>query len=429
MTSRVPLTAETIAVGSELLLGNRTDTNSLFLADQLARMGIPLRFKTIVGDEGDDIAEAVRIAVRRVGVVILTGGLGPTDDDCTRPAIARVTGRPLRRRVDASKVLMARLSAWDRTPTPAHHKQAMIPAGADVLDNPIGSAPGFALRWRRRLICALPGVPAEAERMFETQVVPRLACVMPRTSRRCDPIPIRKQVLYTFGLPEADIDQRLSGLIPKGSAIRLGLLSSPMGVLVSLTGPSESGGDHGGLLEDLFLEVRSRLADVAFAEGEQTMEDVVGHQLLQRRLTLAVAESCTGGLIGHRLTQIPGSSAYLDRAIVCYSNRAKSDLLGVPSSLIARHGAVSREVAAAMAKGVREQSRVSVGLSVTGIAGPGGGTATKPVGLVYVGLDGGKEGRETKEFRFHGDRATIKTRSSQGALDLLRRWLLRTKQL
>lgn len=423
----MPLTAETIAVGSELLLGNRRDTNSLFLADHLARTGIPLRFKTIVGDERDDIVEAVRIAAGRVNIVILTGGLGPTDDDCTRPAVARATGCPLRKRVEASKILMARLASWGRTPTRAHHKQAMIPAGADVLDNPIGSAPGFALHWRRRLIFALPGVPAEAERMFETQVLPRLTRMIPRRGRRADPIPIRKLVLNTFGLPESDIDHRLAGLIPKGSPIRLGLLSSPLGVLVSLTGPSEAGGDHGGLLEDLFLEVRARLADVAYAEGEQTMEEAVGHQLLQQRLTIAVAESCTGGLIGHRLTQVPGSSAYLDRAIVCYSNQAKSELLGIPPALIARHGAVSHEVAAAMAAGVRERSHVSMGLSVTGIAGPGGATEAKPVGLVYVGLDAGDAGRETKEFRFHGDRSTIKTRSSQGALDLLRRWLLRIR--
>jgi nicotinamide-nucleotide amidase len=423
--SRIPLTAETIAVGSELLLGDRSDTNSLFLADQLARVGIPLRFKTIVGDEKDDIVAAVRVAAKRVGIVILTGGLGPTEDDCTRPAIARVTGCPLRRRTEAGRILAARLAAWGRTATAAHRRQVMIPAGADVLDNTIGSAPGFALDWRRRLICALPGVPAEAARMFETQVVPRLARLMPKRGSRFAPIPIRKLVLFTFGLPESEIDQRLSGVVPRGSAIRLGLLSSPMGVLVSLTGPSQAAGEHGGLLENVFLEVRARLADVVFAEGDQTMEDVVGHHLLHRRLTLAVAESCTGGLIGHRLTQVPGSSAYVDRVIVTYSNQAKSDLLGVPRTLIARHGAVSRDVAAAMAKGVRERSRVSVGLSVTGIAGPGGGTAAKPVGLVYVGLDAGEAGRETREFRFHGDRSTIKIRSSQGALDLLRRWLLR----
>jgi nicotinamide-nucleotide amidase len=423
----MPLTAETIAVGSELLLGNRTDTNSLFLADQLARIGIPLRYKTIVGDEEDDIAEAVRIAAGRVRLIIMTGGLGPTNDDCTRPAVARVTGSPLRRRAEASRILLRRLTAWGRKPTLAHHRQAMIPAGAEVLDNPIGSAPGFAARWRGRLICALPGVPAEAERMFETQVLPRVARMVAGMDRRSHPIPIRKLTLWTFGLPEAEIDQRLAGLIPKGSPIRLGLLSSPLGVLTSVAGPSELGGEHGGILEDLFLEMRSRLSDVVFAEGEMTMEEVVGRYLLRQQVTLAVAESCTGGLIGHRLTQVPGSSAYLDRAIVCYSNQAKMELLGVSRNVIARYGAVSSQVAAAMARGVRERSHVSVGLSVTGIAGPSGGTATKPVGLVYVGLDAGKAGCETKEFRFHGDRATIKTRSSQGALDLLRRWLLRAE--
>jgi nicotinamide-nucleotide amidase len=178
-------------------------------------------------------------------------------------------------------------------------------------------------------------------------------------------------------------------------------------------------------LDSFFLEARSRLADVVFAESDQTMEEVVGRGLAQHHLTLAVAESCTGGLIGHRLTQVPGSSAYLDRGIISYSNQAKIELLGVPAQLITRYGAVSAEVAAAMAKGVRTRSRVSVGLSVTGIAGPGGGTARKPVGLVYVGLDAGRGGRETKKFMFHGDRTSVKLRSSQGALDLLRRWLLR----
>lgn len=426
MNLRRSLAAETIAVGSELLLGGRSDTNSLFLSDQLARLGIPVRYKTIVGDEQADIVEALRVAAKRAAIVIVTGGLGPTDDDCTRPAVAHVTGCPLRRRAKASQILVARLAQWGRTPSRAHYKQAMIPAGAEVLDNPVGSAPGFALCWKGRLLFALPGVPAEAERMFEMQVQPRLADYLMQPRKGASPIPIKKLVLNTFGLAESDVDQRLLGLVPMASPVRIGLLSSSTGVLVSLTGPSEPGGDHGGLLEDLYLEVRSRLADVLYSEGEHTMEEVVASHLLERRLTVAVAESCTGGLISHRLTQVPGSSAYLDRGIVAYSNQAKSDLLGVSPDLLARHGAVSREVAAAMAKGIRERTRVSVGLSVTGIAGPGGATPTKPVGLVYVGLDAGTAGRETKEFRFHGDRTTIKTRSSQGALDLLRRWLLRT---
>jgi nicotinamide-nucleotide amidase len=216
-------------------------------------------------------------------------------------------------------------------------------------------------------------------------------------------------------------------LIPAGSAIQLGIYASPLEVMVSLMGPAEATGC--GTIEPLLEDARRRLGDIVYGEGEETMESVVGRLLTERRLTLAAAESCTGGLIGHRLTQVPGSSSYVDRVIVSYSNRAKVELLGVLPDLIDRHGAVSAEVAAAMARGVRERSGASVGLSVTGIAGPGGATDTKPVGLVYVGLDGGPNEAITKEFRFHGgDRTIIKQRSSQAALDLLRRWLIKKGQ-
>jgi nicotinamide-nucleotide amidase len=236
--------------------------------------------------------------------------------------------------------------------------------------------------------------------------------------------PIVRQVFHTFGLPEADVDAKLKGLIPKGMPIDLGLLASPLGVLVSLTTKSTKGRVRDDLLQPLSQEVRSRLKDWLFAEGRETMEEVVGRLLKKEGLTVAVAESCTGGLIGHRLTQVPGSSGYFDRGIVSYSNGAKLELLGVPTSLLEKHGAVSAPVASAMANGIRERSGTDIGLSVTGIAGPDGGTATKPVGLVYVGLDGGEGETITKEFRFHGDRDVIKHRSSQAALDVLRRWLL-----
>jgi nicotinamide-nucleotide amidase len=233
-------------------------------------------------------------------------------------------------------------------------------------------------------------------------------------------------VFHTFGLAEADVDAKLKGIIPKGVPIDLGLLASPMGVLVSLTtkGNQSATEKNRDLLQRVASDVRSRLGDWLFAEGRDTMEAVVGRELATRGLMVAVAESCTGGLIGHRLTQVAGSSAYVDRGAVCYSNRAKTEMLGVPAKLIARHGAVSQEVAAAMACGIRERANVSVGLSVTGIAGPGGGTEIKPVGLVYVGLDDGTGPPIAREFRFHGDRNVIKQRSSQAALDVLRRWLL-----
>ena len=416
-------TAETIAIGSELLLGGRMDTNSLFIADRLAACGVELRYKSIVGDELSDIVAVLKTAARRARVVIVTGGLGPTIDDLTREAVAQATGQRLSRRKTALDGMVARLAEWGRTPTKAQLRQAMIPAGADILSNPVGTAPGFAVIWKDTFLAALPGVPREMEPMIHNGVLPRLQAWIGK-HKGIPATPVIRRVLHTSGVPESLVDQRLEGLLPEGTAIQLGIYASPMEVMVSLTGPDKESGPV--TIDRLFEEAKTRLGDIMYGEGDDTMESVVGRLLTDRHMTLAVAESCTGGLIGHRLTQVPGSSSYVDRGIVSYSNRAKIDLLGVPSELIDRHGAVSAEVAAAMARGIRERSGVSVGLSVTGIAGPGGATKTKPVGLVYLGLDGGPNDAMTKECRFHGgDRSVIKQRSAQAALDLLRRWLLR----
>lgn len=418
------LVAETIAVGTELLIGGKSDSNSLFLAEALGSLGIAVRFKSVVGDVQSDIAHAVVQAVKRAGIVVMTGGLGPTVDDCTREAVAQATGRRLGKRKEALEGMTARLAQWGRTPSAAQMRQTMIPSSATVLANPVGSAPGLCLAWKNALIVSLPGVPREMEAMVVQEVMPILKARLEETKQR--PSPIVRQVFHTFGLPEADVDAKLQGLVPKNAPVDLGLLASPMEVLVSLT--SKPGARKKNVKDDvlqpLAQEVRSRLCDWLFAEGQETMEEVVGRMLVEQKLTVAVAESCTGGLIGHRLTQVPGSSAYMDRGAICYSNRAKMEMLGVSADLLAKHGAVSKEVAAAMAQGIRERAGVSVGLSVTGIAGPGGATETKPVGLVYIGLDGGKGEPIAKEFRFHGDRSAIKQRSSQAALDLLRRWLI-----
>ena len=417
-------TAETIAIGSELLLGGRVDTNSLFVAERLAACGVELRYKSIVGDELSDMVAVLKTAARRARVVIMTGGLGPTIDDLTREAVAQAAGVRLSRRKTALDGMIARLAAWGRTPTKAQFRQAMIPAGAEVLANPVGTAPGFTLIWNGVFLAALPGVPREMEPMVLEGVLPRLQAWIGK-HKGIPATPVIRRVLHTSGVPESIVDQRLEGLLPQGSAIQLGIYASPMEVMVSLTGP---GKDSGAMtIERLCDEARIRLGDIVYGEENDTMESVVGRLLAERNMTLALAESCTGGLIGHRLTQVPGSSSYVDRGIISYSNRAKVDLLGVSPDLLARHGAVSAEVAAAMARGIRERSSVSVGLSVTGIAGPGGATDTKPVGLVYVGVDGGPNDAFTKEFRFHGgDRGVIKQRSSQAALDQLRRWLIKT---
>jgi competence/damage-inducible protein CinA-like protein len=409
--------AEILAIGSELLLGGRLDTNSLFLTDELAALGIEVRWKTVVGDDETDIAAAIRVAAQRADLVVMTGGLGPTGDDLTREAVARVTNRPLRRHAEAVKGMTQRLATWGRTPTAAQMKQAFVPSGAAVLGNPVGSAPGFCLSWKTCQLIALPGVPAEAKAMFTKEAMRFVAePIQAHAQTR-----IERRMLHTFGMLEAELDSRLEPLVAPRRGIRFGLLASPLGVTVSLTvcgGASEI-----TALDQAVHAVRQNLGGLVYAEGAMTMEEVVGHALATRRMTIAVAESCTGGLIGHRLTQVPGSSAYLDRALVCYSNEAKMELLDVPKAVLARHGAVSPEIAAAMARGVRERSKTDVGLSVTGIAGPGGGTVQKPIGLVYVGFDAKGTGVLAKEFRFHGPRDTIKLRASQAALNVLRQWL------
>jgi nicotinamide-nucleotide amidase len=406
---------EIIAIGSELLLGGRLDTNSLFLTDELAALGIEVRWKTVVGDDEADLMDAIRTAARRADLVVMTGGLGPTEDDLTRDAIARVTNRPLRRHAEAVKGMTRRLAAWGRVPTAAQMKQALIPSGAAVLDNPVGSAPGFCLSWKTCQLIALPGVPAEAKAMFAKEAVRFIAQPVKAGAR------IERRALHTFGILEADLDARIAPLVPARRAVRLGLLASPLGVTVSLT--ACGGSSEMAALEQVARAVRENLGGLIYAEGTETMEEVVGRALAARKLTISVAESCTGGLIGHRLTQVPGSSQYLDRVLVCYSNEAKMDLLDVPRVILERHGAVSSEVAAAMARGVRTRSGADVGLSVTGIAGPGGGTAQKPVGLVHVGFDAGGTGVLARGFRFHGPRDTIKMRAAQAALNLARQWL------
>ncbi|MFO0701865.1 MAG: competence/damage-inducible protein A [Nitrospira sp.] len=421
-----PYSAETIAVGSELLVGGRSDSNSLFITELLAKIGIEVRFKTIVGDQESDIAAVLHTACRRASLVIMTGGLGPTVDDCTREAVATVTGCRLVRRKEALEGMKARLAQWGRTPNRAQLRQALIPAGATVLPNPVGSAPGFTLKWRGAQVVVLPGVPSEMRAMMEQSVKP-LVLAQLEQSKEFRPQPVTRMVFHTWGLPEAEVDKRLQGLITKHRPVALGLLASPTGVLVSLTTRSDRSA-KAVVLSRLAEEVRTRLREWLYAEGQETMEEVVGRLLVEENRTIAVAESCTGGLISHRLTQVPGASVYVDRGAICYSNRAKTEMLGVPAGLITQHGAVSREVAQAMATGMRERARVSVALSVTGIAGPGGATGKKPVGLVYIGLDGGSGETRTKECRFHGDRSVIKQRAAQAALDMVRRWLLEKAQ-
>ena len=419
--------AAIIAVGSELLLGGRADTNSLFLAEMLAEQGIEVRFKTVVGDDIGDMCGAITQASKQAKIVLVTGGLGPTVDDLTREAVAKVTGLPLRLRPQVLRSIQARFKLAGRQISSNQRRQAFLPSGSDLLPNSAGTAPGFSLKWKRCQIFCLPGVSHEARKMFPESVLPLLV------KEGLVGAGIESRSLHTFGLIEGVMDERIKGIVPDSSGIQLGILASPLGVSISLTKNEtikldKAKSDHGNSFKlnsslEKYLKLLSRkLGNYVYALDGQSMEEIIGETLTTRGLTIGLAESCTGGLIAHRLTQIPGSSAYVDRGVVCYSNQAKMDLLGVSKSLLVKHGAVSPQVGKAMAQGIRKWSGVDLGLSVTGIAGPGGGTVSKPVGLVHIGLATPRK-TFTKEFHFHGDRNMVKLRSSQGALDVLRRWL------
>lgn len=422
-----PVRAEIVAIGSELLHGGRVDSNSLFIAEMLANCGMKVVKKVAVSDELTDIQAVLRVSAKQADVVVMTGGLGSTVDDRTREAIAATFNRPLTVRRKAMQILKRQIQSRGRLVTPLLARQALIPKGATVLDNLVGTAPGFYVLERQAHIFVVPGVPREAREMMERQVQPIL-----KKKLKANAI-LWTHAFNTMGLPETDIQRLVSPLLHQSSAIALGLLASTKGVKVTLTcwrgniqklTPKKRKDFPEG--DFLVAQVREVLQPWLFSEGDETMEELVGQLLSSHHTTLALAESCTGGLIAHRLTEVPGSSTYLDRGVVTYSNKAKQELLGVPSRTLRKYGAVSAEVAEAMAKGIREKSRVKLGVSVTGIAGPGGGSAKKPVGLVFMAIDG-PNGCQSQRCQFWGDRTEIKFRSSQSALNMIRRYVLQSK--
>lgn len=416
------LYADIVAVGSELLLGGGVEKNSIFISHLVAECGIDIRKKISVGDHKSHIQEVLRESLKQSDVIILSGGLGSTFDDCTREAIAETFGCSLIRQKKAYEQLQARYRRLGRAITPLLAKQALIPSGAMMLANSVGTAPGFLLRKGPTLIVALPGVPREAREMMASQVQPVLRKIFKSPRRSLF------HTFNTFGLPETDIQRHLDPILKEYAHIQFGLLASPEGVKVTLRWwvsiPSPSSvkmlptvleWDH------LIVRVRTCLRPWLFSEGEQTLEEIVGGLLRNHSWTIALAESCTGGLIAHRLTEIPGSSLYFDRGFVSYSNQSKIEFVGVSAALVRRYGAVSSQVAKAMAKGIRIRSRTEVGVGVTGIAGPGGGTVKKPVGLVFGSIDGPRGG-QCHCWQFRGNRSEIKFKTSQAVLDLIRRY-------
>ena len=410
------LTAEIIAIGSELLTPDRTDTNSLWLTEKLNGIGIEVKLKTIVGDDDARLEEAIRDALRRSSIVITTGGLGPTEDDITRKIAARAMSRRLIFNEKVLEEIRARFQSFGRAMPEINSRQAMVIEGAEVLPNPNGSAPGMFLEHDNRSVVLLPGPPREMKPMFENFVLQKL------TSRAGD-VRVVRRVLRVAGMGESAVDERIAPVYTQYKNPQTTILFNRSEIEIHLTAQAKTEREAELLLDGLAGQIEERLGQSIFAFRGEKMEEVVGLRLAVGGFTLAVAESCTGGLISQRLTEVAGSSVYFMEGVVAYSNEAKTRTLYVDPELIQTHGAVSAEVAEAMAEGVRRRAGADFGISVTGIAGPGGGSEDKPVGLVYIALADDAH-TEHRKLQIPGDRHLIRWRASQAALDLLRRRLI-----
>lgn len=400
--------AAILAVGSELLSTDRTDTNSLRLAESLERYGVELVGKQVVGDDPSRIERAVRDLIEDVDLVLITGGLGPTSDDVTRPATACALGRKVH--VDPTIVEDIRLkfAAFGRDMSPSNERQAEVIEGARVIENPRGTAPGLVLEHQAVTLFLFPGVPRELEGMIVHTLDPWL-------EEHCPEAPEYRRTLRVACLPESEVEDRLA---PAYEAFgEIGLLASPGDIRVRLRASRLA------TLEAAEAMVRSCLGDAVYAVGDIDLEEVVGSGLRTRGLTLATAESCTGGWIAQRLTAVPGSSEYFPGGIVAYDNRIKVEQLGVSPELIAEHGGVSSQVVCAMALGARLRLASDWAVAVSGIAGPGGGSDDKPVGRVELALARGEDEVIHRRLQLPGDRRTIRLLTTQWALDLVRRQL------
>jgi len=403
--------AAIVSTGDELTTGRIVDSNASWIADKLFEIGVDVTCVLTVGDWPDRLEWAWRQALERADVVISTGGIGPTADDLTSETVARVTGVPLELHAPSADRMRRFFAAAGREMPENNLKQAFMPAGAFIVENQLGTAPGYRLRSGDAWLVVLPGVPREMKPMMEESVLPWM-----RSERGGDVYAAR--VFQTFGITESGLDELVSGLVDASEA-RVSFRASFPEVSLRLV-VKGAPDDAGRRLDVLAVRVRERLGPYCYGEGAVTMEEAAGHALVARGLTVAAAESCTGGLVGNRLTNVPGSSRWVRGGVVAYGNDVKTTLLGVPAEVLEAHGAVSVETAAAMASGARTRLGADVAVATTGIAGPDGGTSEKPVGTVCIGLATASEVR-TSRYQLWGTRDWVKLLTSQIALDWVRR--------
>jgi nicotinamide-nucleotide amidase len=409
--------AEIIAVGSELLTPFRQDTNSLYLTEQLNSLGVEVGFKTIVGDQLKDIVRVITTALSRADVLVLSGGLGPTEDDLTREGVAETLGLQLRRDPQIVQAIERRFTEHGWKMSPNNVKQADVISGATVLPNSNGTAPG---QWitgqsdgKEKIIVLLPGPPHELKALFESSVLERLRAKVPKQF-------LATRVLKITGMGESACDARIAPIYKRFVDVDTTILAGPGEIQLHLRTQAQSSEAADQRLDSLVGKIEDELGDCVYSDNGDSLEQIVSYYLQMRNATLAVAESCTGGLVAERLTSVSGSSRYFVGGAVVYSNALKSAMADVPEDLIDVYGAVSEQVARALAEGIRKRCGSTLGLGITGVAGPTGGTAEKPVGLVFHAL-ASENGTEVVKRQFPGDRARVRWFASQQALDMVRR--------
>jgi nicotinamide-nucleotide amidase len=412
--------AEIIAVGSELLTPFRMDTNSLYLTEQMNQLGVEVIFKSVVGDDLAQLVAAAQHALFRSEVVIFSGGLGPTEDDLTREAVAEALGVSLRRDPEILERIDHRFAARGWKMSANNAKQADVIQGATVLPNPNGTAPGQwisgQIKGRERIVILLPGPPHELKALFEAECRERLRAKLPTAH-------LATRVLKVAMLGESHVDARVAPIYKRFADVQTTILAGAGEIQLHFKSRAETLEAAQARVDEAADAVEEELDDAVYSRDGQSLEQIVGYWLQMRNSTLAVAESCTGGLLGERITSIAGSSRYFAGGAIVYSNAAKTELAGVPADMIERHGAVSREVAAALAESIRYRCESTLGIGITGVAGPGGGTLEKPVGLVFHAL-ASANGTDVIERTFPGDRTRIRWFATTLALDMVRRKLM-----
>jgi len=404
--------AEIIAVGSELLTPDRLDTNSLFLTEELNAIGIEVLRKTVVGDNRELLSEAFRDALNRVPLIIASGGLGPTEDDLTRETVAALLGRKLQRNDQILHYIEGRFRALGREMPAVNARQAMVPEGANILENPRGTAPGLWLEDKDRAIVLLPGPPRELQPLFREQVLPRL-------QRRVSDVRMFHREIRVTGLGESHVEQRIVAIYKRYPDVNTTVLAAPGETQVHLRIWTSDAAQAKKTLDEIVSGFEIALNDRIFSQDGSPLEAVIARELTLHNATISAAESCTGGLLAQRLTSVAGSSSYFLGGVVVYSNELKTAWAGVPAEVIQSKGAVSSEVAIALAEGIRRRVGSTFGVGITGIAGPSGGSEEKPVGTVHIALSHAG-GVQERGLRFPGDRESIRFQASQVALDMVR---------